>query len=220
MSTYTSKGAPEDSKIISTSDDQPLSSYNWITLQKVNYKDPSGTVRDYEKVTRKTTAKGTGVDAVIILPLLKSPNLPTKLLLQKQFRPPLGKVSIEFPAGLIDDSDATILDAAKRELKEETGYSITKVLRESPPIFADPGMTDASYVVITCIIDLSLKENQNVVPELEDSEFIDLFEVELAELEDKVKQLTKKGYAIDGRVAGLIDGFIVNQQMMMDWKCD
>ncbi|XBW38196.1 hypothetical protein QEN19_003788 [Hanseniaspora menglaensis] len=215
-----SKGSPNDAKLISVVDGQPSESFSWIKLQKVNFKDPKGTVREYERVTRQTTAKGTGIDAVIVIPLLKRPNLPTKMLLLKQFRPPLGKVCIEFPAGLIDDSDATVLDAAKRELLEETGYSITKVLRESSVVYADPGLTDASCVVMTCIIDLSKTENQNVQPQLEEDEFIETFEVELSELENKIKDLNKKGYAIDGRVAGIIDGFIVNQQLMMDWKCD
>jgi ADP-ribose pyrophosphatase len=44
-----------------------------------------------------------------------------EILLQKQFRPPVGKVCIEIPAGLLDPNE----DAQKcavRELKEETGY--------------------------------------------------------------------------------------------------
>lgn len=44
-----------------------------------------------------------------------------ELLLQKQFRPPLDKVAIEMPAGLID-KDETPEECAVRELKEETGY--------------------------------------------------------------------------------------------------
>lgn len=220
MSDSVIKGSPSDSKLVSATTNAPLDSYKWIQLQKIQYQDPKGVVREYEKVTRQTTSKSTSIDAVIVIPLLKSPNLPTKLLLLKQFRPPLGKVCIEFPAGLIDDSDATILDAAKRELKEETGYSITKVLRESTVAYSDPGLTDASCVILTCIVDLSKKENQNVTPQLEDDEFIEMFEVELSELESEVHKLAKNGYAIDGRVAGILDGFAVNQQLMMDWKCD
>jgi ADP-ribose pyrophosphatase len=44
-----------------------------------------------------------------------------ELLLQKQFRPPLDKVCIEFPAGLVDKGE-TPEAAAIRELFEETGY--------------------------------------------------------------------------------------------------
>jgi len=41
--------------------------------------------------------------------------------LQRQWRPPIGKVCIEVPAGLIDEGE-TAEECALRELKEETGY--------------------------------------------------------------------------------------------------
>lgn len=54
-------------------------------------------------------------------------------MLQKQFRPPLDKVVIEIPAGLIDEGE-TAEQAAIRELKEETGY-VAEVLETSPVMF-------------------------------------------------------------------------------------
>jgi ADP-ribose pyrophosphatase len=42
-------------------------------------------------------------------------------VLQKQFRPPVGKVCIEIPAGLLDAGESAAT-CAVRELKEETGY--------------------------------------------------------------------------------------------------
>lgn len=45
-----------------------------------------------------------------------------ELLLVDQYRHPMGKVMWEPPAGLLDESDEDPLDAAKRELLEETGY--------------------------------------------------------------------------------------------------
>jgi len=44
-----------------------------------------------------------------------------KLLLERQYRYPMGKVMIEFPAGKLDRSENPLV-AAQRELKEETGY--------------------------------------------------------------------------------------------------
>lgn len=54
-------------------------------------------------------------------------------MLQKQFRPPLDKIVIEVPAGLIDAGE-TAEEAAVRELKEETGY-VGTVSETSPVMF-------------------------------------------------------------------------------------
>ena len=45
-----------------------------------------------------------------------------KLLMERQYRHGLGRVSYELCAGVVDPEDATCMDAAKRELWEETGY--------------------------------------------------------------------------------------------------
>ena len=56
--------------------------------------------------------------AVMIVPWLAD----GRLLLERQFRYPLGRVFIEFPAGKIDPGE-TPLATAQRELREETGYT-------------------------------------------------------------------------------------------------
>ena len=54
-----------------------------------------------------------------------------EIILQKQYRPPIDKVVIEVPAGLVDAGE-TAEEAAIRELKEETGY--VGVVSESSPV--------------------------------------------------------------------------------------
>ena len=58
--------------------------------------------------------------AVVILPLFDDGTV----LLERQFRYPLHKVFIEFPAGKIDPNEDSLI-CAQRELKEETGYTAT-----------------------------------------------------------------------------------------------
>ena len=56
--------------------------------------------------------------AVMIIPLLAS----GEIILERQFRYPLKRVFIEFPAGKIDKGEHPLV-TAQRELKEETGYT-------------------------------------------------------------------------------------------------
>lgn len=56
-------------------------------------------------------------DIVIVVPFLDS----KRLVMIKQYRYPLGKVMLEFPAGHVEKGEAP-LATAKRELQEETGY--------------------------------------------------------------------------------------------------
>lgn len=56
--------------------------------------------------------------AVVALPLFEDGSV----LLERQYRYPLGQVFIEFPAGKIDPGEDA-LACAKRELLEETGYT-------------------------------------------------------------------------------------------------
>ena len=68
-----------------------------------------------------------------------------KVVLIRQYRYPLGGYVYEFPAGLVEDGE-DMLEAAKREMFEETGLTFTP--REggsySRPFFTTIGMTDES----------------------------------------------------------------------------
>lgn len=86
-----------------------------------------------------TRANASGVVAVIAV------TLEQQLILTEQFRPPVGKMVIDLPAGLAgdiaDQADELLVEAAKRELVEETGYT-AKVWKQLYTAPSSPGMTN------------------------------------------------------------------------------
>lgn len=59
--------------------------------------------------------------AVMVVPLLTDPEGAMRLVLERQFRYPVSRVMVEFPAGKLDPGES-VLACAQRELQEETGY--------------------------------------------------------------------------------------------------
>mmetsp|Transcript_80101 Transcript_80101/g.120374 ORF Transcript_80101/g.120374 Transcript_80101/m.120374 type:complete len:290 (+) Transcript_80101:32-901(+) len=163
----------------------------WLELQTVDYTDAGGTPRKWDMVTRTTKPPGAAADAVIIVPLLKrypssttastTSDTPLDTILVEQFRPPLGRTTLEFPAGLIDAGE-TPERAALRELQEETGYvgEACKTLpRVSRPVCMSPGVTDESVIVVVVMVDLDNPYNRNPKPSPEEGEHIVIHRVSL-----------------------------------------
>ena len=81
-----------------------------LLVKRDQVKVPSGATSQREYVIHP--------GAVVVVPVLGNGNL----LLERQFRYPLGRVFIELPAGKIDAGESP-LETGRRELLEETGYS-------------------------------------------------------------------------------------------------
>ncbi|CRG87239.1 ADP-ribose pyrophosphatase [Talaromyces islandicus] len=190
------------SKIIETG---PLDSdeARWIKLAKITYTDPLGVQRTWETAERTTRPKNSQIDGVGIVAILNQPTGP-EILLQKQYRPPIDKIAIEVPAGLIDEGE-TPEECAVRELKEETGY-VGVAEQTSTVMYNDPGFCNTNLNMVHVQVDMSLPANQSPKPELEDSEFIECFTVPLSGLFKETKKLESEGYAIDARVGTLAEG--------------
>jgi len=191
-------------------------------LKKVTYQDPSGKSRIWESAERQTRPKGTEIDGVGVIAILNDPQTPDKgpsLLLQKQFRPPIDKVTIEVPSGLVDAGEDPAT-AALRELKEETGYIATlptdAKAAEGFVMWNDPGFCNTNTKMIFVEVDMSDPRNQqgNLQPELEENEYIECFTLPLDNLWNELAELDKKGFAIDARVGTLAQGM----EMARKWK--
>ena len=88
---------------------QLLHKGNFLEVRRDDVRLPDGAAATREYVVHP--------GAVAIVPLLDD----GRLVLERQFRYPVGRVLLEFPAGKIDPGEST-LRCAQRELLEETGY--------------------------------------------------------------------------------------------------
>lgn len=79
----------------------------------------------------------------------------------------------------------------------------------------DPGFCNTNLRMVHVTIDMSLPENQDLKPELEENEFIEVFLVPLSKLWEECKKLEAEGYAIDARVGTLAEGIEVAKQFRL-----
>ncbi|KAK6820703.1 Nudix protein [Apiospora arundinis] len=200
-----------DAKVVST---QPLDTHDarWIKLLKIDYTDARGKQRTWETAERRTRPKDGDIDGVGIVAILEKSTGP-EIVLQKQFRPPIDKVCIEVPAGLVDEGE-TAEQAAIRELREETGY-VAEVAKTTPMMFNDPGFCNTNLRMVHVTIDMDLPENKDPKPQLEDDEFIEVFTAPLKDLWAECKKLEAEGYAIDARVGTLAEGIEIAKQFKL-----
>ncbi|MEG6585653.1 NUDIX hydrolase [Dendrosporobacter sp. 1207_IL3150] len=121
--------------------------------------------------------------AVAVVPILNDGSI----LLVRQFRYPVGRVTLEIPAGKLDKGEEPD-DCAKRELEEETGYKANK-LRRLSSILTTPGFTNE-------VIHLYVAEELILAEQCPDEdEFID---VEVF-TKEQIRTLIKSGEISDAK---------------------
>ena len=126
-----------------------LTDLKWLNLFEVAYSDKNGQNKSWQVATRASQPKCVSghyaaPDAVMIVALHTSKN---KIVVTREYRVPLADYEYGFPAGLIDEGES-VEQAVRRELKEETGLNLTRVIRVSPPLYSSAGMTDESVAMV------------------------------------------------------------------------
>lgn len=106
--------------------------------------------------------------AVMVVPLLDDGEGGLRVVMERQFRYPMGKVMLEFPAGKLDTGEGS-LHCAQRELREETGYTAAQ--------WAKAGTLHPVIAYSTEFIDVWFARGlQAGVRQLDAEEFLEVFD--------------------------------------------
>jgi ADP-ribose pyrophosphatase len=108
--------------------------------------------------------------AVVVVPLLDD----GRVVLERQFRYPIGRVMIEFPAGKLDAGEAPLV-CAERELLEETGFTAREWAYAGAMHLAIAYSTEIIHIYFARGLSLGARQ-------LDPGEFLDVFTATPVEL--------------------------------------
>ncbi len=121
-----------------------------------------------------------------------------KIILVEQYRQPVHKKVIEFPAGLINDDpkhkNESLITAAKRELLEETGYKAQRIVK----LLTGPVSSGFSADLVTLVRAYGLTKISDGGGD--HTEAIRVHEVPLRDAEQWIKKMSIRGYLIEPKV--------------------
>jgi ADP-ribose pyrophosphatase len=140
-------------------------------------------------------SRARGIKAAVILAVEDG-----HVLLVEQYRVHLGKSCIELPAGLIGDetADEDPLEAAGRELEEETGYRAAR-LDNLGEYYSSPGMVSESFTLVRASGLTKVGEGGGV-----EGEGITPHRVALNQINEFVATKRADGCGIDVRILALL----------------
>lgn len=115
------------------------------------------------------------IGAVCIIPITDD----NEVIVERQFRYPVDEVLTEIPAGKLDFKDEDRLEAAKRELREETGYTAEE-WTDLGSFYPAAAYSDEK-ITLYMARGLHLGER-----ELDEDEFINVVKVPLKDLAEEV----------------------------------
>ena len=144
--------------------------------------------------------------AVMVVPLLDGEDGALRLVLERQFRYPVGRVMVEFPAGKLDAGE-TVQHCAERELWEETGYRAKQWARAGlmHPVIA----YSTEFIDIWFARGLELGERK-----LDDGEFLDV----ITATPDELMQWCQQGLVTDAKT--LAGAFWVQNFLSGRWNLE
>lgn len=138
-----------------------------------------------------------------IIPIIHYKEKPKQVLVIANFRPPIRKFCLEFPAGIVDPA-GTIDENGIREVKEETGYTATVSHHEFNGVVIrnDPWKSTEYGKSLIVDIDGDAEVNINPKQHLESDENIIVYKLNMGK--DLAGEISKLAKEKDYEIAGLL----------------
>jgi ADP-ribose pyrophosphatase len=161
----------------------------FMSAVEITYRDAKGVVRTWEALER------VGIGGIVVMVAVTPSG---NVILEKQFRPPMGREVIELPAGLVEAGEP-MEEAARRELIEETGWAAGKLefLAEGP---ISTGASTEALRAYLCT-DLAVVGKNGG----DDNEIIEVIEVPITSAQEYLRAQQQQGVLVDLKVFGLVE---------------
>lgn len=140
----------------------------FISRYDLTYITPSGKEKVYEMISRNPCLKreedlwNGPADAVA---LIVTDDSGERLLLNREYRLGVAQYVYNFPAGLIDPGE-DLITAAKRELWEETGLTLTRITDILPPSYSAPGFGNEKNAHVVGVAEGTLRDSDREEEEI------------------------------------------------------
>ena len=178
--------------------DEVLKETDQTQFVETTFEDEKGEENSWSWI-RRTGDK----NAVIVVAIVGD-----KIVAQREYRVPVKKVIWQFPAGIIEKNELPEV-AGARELEEETGLTIKKILRKATPtLYSSAGITNegVNFLFVEAEGTLTIKNQENtenIKPVLLSQEDVRslLDDLENNEMESKA-YLVLDRFADTGKVIG------------------
>lgn len=148
---------------------EKINSGKYLNFYKFLYKNKENNEKVYEMISRnKNIEKPSDInnkdpEAVVLIVFNKDFS---NLLLNLEFRMAVNEKVYNMPAGLIEKGE-TVEDAARRELKEETGLDLISVIDILNPAYSSVGISNEKTICIICTADGIIGGNPEPDEEIE-----------------------------------------------------
>jgi ADP-ribose pyrophosphatase len=127
---------------------EQLTNQKWLNLFAASYRDGDREGRwVFASRKSKPYVGANRADAAIIVPILLAPDQPPRLVLEKEYRVPIGDYVYAFPAGMLEEGE-DIEATVRREMLEETGLDVVRIKRVTPPLYSSAGLTDETAALV------------------------------------------------------------------------